>query len=150
VNDKIVKLKVFLTKDFMPDPHRLVLVSGGVAVWTGSVWLSKTGDDSGRVIEWPVKWWCSLLHDSDIVDEEKVTNDAGPAFPQTDLSAYGMGPTPGNQSGMSLFEYYLGQSLNGLLCGKYRSHYDDAQLVKIAAHFADLMVEKALERRKGN
>ena len=46
------------TQDKMPQPHVLVIVAGGCAVWTGSVWLSKTGDTVlGRVIEWPVTWW---------------------------------------------------------------------------------------------
>jgi hypothetical protein len=44
----------------VPEPNRLVIVAGGVALWTGSVWLSKTGDDNCRVITWPVKWWMPL------------------------------------------------------------------------------------------
>ncbi len=48
------------TDQRIPDPHRIVIVPGGIAVWTGSVWLSKTGDDSNRVIEWPVRYWMPL------------------------------------------------------------------------------------------
>jgi hypothetical protein len=48
---------IHLTSEKMPEPHRLVLVSGGIATWTGSVWLSMTAQDAYRPIEWPVKWW---------------------------------------------------------------------------------------------
>ncbi len=48
------------TCDLKPLPHQLVVVAGGVAVWTGSIWLSKTGDDNDRVIQWPVKWWMPM------------------------------------------------------------------------------------------
>lgn len=36
-------------------------------------------------------------------------NDGGSAFPQNDLSAYGMGPYQGNNSGMSLRDWFAGQ-----------------------------------------
>ena len=48
---------VHRTRDRMPEPHQTVLVAGGLALWTGSVWLSMTGNDSYRVLEWPVQWW---------------------------------------------------------------------------------------------
>lgn len=37
-------------------------------------------------------------------------NDGGPAFPQTDLSAYGMGPNEDGNSGMSLRDWFAGQA----------------------------------------
>ena len=59
-------IHVNLTKDSMPTRHQTVIVAGGLAVWTGSVWLSKTGDDSGTIITWPVKWWTPLIQMTDI------------------------------------------------------------------------------------
>jgi hypothetical protein len=42
------------TRDRMPDPHIIVEVEGGRAIWTGSYWISM---QTNRVIEWPVIWW---------------------------------------------------------------------------------------------
>ena len=58
--------------DLMPEPHQMVIVSGGLAVWTGSVWLSKTGDSSGRVIQRQVKWWMPIIDDLTIKHAKKV------------------------------------------------------------------------------
>lgn len=56
--------------------------------------------------------------------------DGGPAFPQHDLSGYGMGPAmrgfvPGDEmsgryevEGMSLRDWFAGQALGGLLAGR--------------------------------
>lgn len=66
VNHPCVTRELRFTKDRMPEPHQIVIVSGGLACWTGSVWLSKTGDDNCRVIRWDVKWWIPLIHDEDI------------------------------------------------------------------------------------
>ncbi len=33
-------------------------------------------------------------------------NDGGPAFPQNDLAAYGIGPSEGGNGGMSLRDYF--------------------------------------------
>jgi hypothetical protein len=41
--------------------------------------------------------------------------DGGPAFPQTDLTAYGMGPAETNNGGMSLRDWFAGQALAGLM-----------------------------------
>ena len=49
------------TSERMPEPNGVVIVEGGLATWTGSVWLSKTGNDSGRVIQWPVTYWTLLI-----------------------------------------------------------------------------------------
>ena len=47
-------------------------------------------------------------------------NDGGPAFPQNDLSAYGMGPSETSNSGMTAREWFAGQALPGVmaLCAK--------------------------------
>ena len=37
--------------------------------------------------------------------------DGGPAFPQNDLSAYGMGPSEHGNGGMSLRDWFAGQAL---------------------------------------
>lgn len=41
--------------------------------------------------------------------------DGGPAFPQNDLSGYGMGPAEKNNGGMSLRDWFAGQALAGML-----------------------------------
>ena len=38
-------------------------------------------------------------------------NEGGPAFPQNDLSGYGMGPALTNNGGMSLRDWFAGQAL---------------------------------------
>lgn len=47
-------------KKEMPEPFRTVIVGGGLASWTGRKWLSQTGADSGRIIQWNVTHWCAL------------------------------------------------------------------------------------------
>lgn len=44
--------------------------------------------------------------------------DGGPAFPQSDLSSYGMGPSEINNGGMSLRDWFSGQALAGVLASK--------------------------------
>lgn len=41
-------------------------------------------------------------------------NDGGPAFPQPDLSAQGIGPNDRGMEGMALRDYFAGQALAGL------------------------------------
>ena len=43
-----------------PEPNISVLVHGGLASWDGLVWKTQTGEDSGRVIQWPVMWWAEI------------------------------------------------------------------------------------------
>lgn len=38
-----------------------------------------------------------------------------PAFPQSDLSAYGMGPLEKGNGGMTLRDWFAGQALTGLM-----------------------------------
>lgn len=40
-------------------------------------------------------------------------NNGGPAFPQNDLSGYGMGPAGYGNGGMSLRDWFAGQVLAG-------------------------------------
>ena len=42
-------------------------------------------------------------------------NDGGPAFPQHDLSGYGMGPAECNNGGMTLRDWFAGQVLAGMM-----------------------------------
>jgi hypothetical protein len=48
-------------------------------------------------------------------DDPHHPSDGGAAFPQSDLSAYGMGPSVGSQSGMSLRDWFAGQAIQGCL-----------------------------------
>ena len=41
-------------------------------------------------------------------------NDGGPAFPQPDLSAQGIGPNDRGMEGMTLRDYFAGQALAGM------------------------------------
>lgn len=47
-----------------------------------------------------------------ISDTEKL-NYGGPAFPQNDLSSYGMGPAEFNNVGMTLRDWFAGQAASG-------------------------------------
>lgn len=46
---------------------------------------------------------------------DTVAMGGGPAFPQSDLTAYGMGPSDGNNSGMSLRDYLAARAMQGLV-----------------------------------
>ena len=43
--------------------------------------------------------------------------DGGPAFPQNDLSSYGMGPSEIGNGGMTLRDWFAGQALAGIASG---------------------------------
>lgn len=64
-----VLVELYFTKDRMPEPHQLVIVDGGIAVWTGSVWLTKTHNDN-RVIEWRVGWWMPIPSQNDLIENQ--------------------------------------------------------------------------------
>lgn len=49
------------TSEQLPEPYRIVLVDYGIAFWTGTEWLSASGDDSGRPIKWSVLYWSPLI-----------------------------------------------------------------------------------------
>jgi hypothetical protein len=61
-------------------------------------------------------------------------NDGGPAFPQNDLSGYGMGPAERNNGGMSLRDWFAGQALAGIMAGVGASTWegDAANAYKVA------------------
>lgn len=49
------------TEDVLPEPGKIVLVKGGVATCSyEGVWYTETGEDFGRPIAWPVKYWAEL------------------------------------------------------------------------------------------
>jgi uncharacterized protein YodC (DUF2158 family) len=48
--------------------------------------------------------------------------DGGPAFPQNDLSAYGMGPSEVQSQGMSLRDWFAGQALAGMMAAQSVPH----------------------------
>lgn len=45
---------------------------------------------------------------------ERDADGGGPAFPQSDLSGYGMGPCATQNQGMSLRDWFAGQALSGI------------------------------------
>jgi hypothetical protein len=48
-------------EDKMPEPGRLVIVEGGVAVFSKwGVWITMTDRDSGKPIQWDVTHWMPL------------------------------------------------------------------------------------------
>lgn len=55
----ILELEAFATVDKRPEPHKHVIVQGGLAVFDGHQWLSAVHDGCRymRPIEWPVLWW---------------------------------------------------------------------------------------------
>ena len=54
-------LEIYFTRDRMPEINVLVYVAGGLAKWTGHVWLSMTAQSAYCDITWPVKWWAYVL-----------------------------------------------------------------------------------------
>lgn len=82
-------------------------------------------------------------------------NTGGPAFPQNDLSGYGMGPAERNNGGMTLRDWFAGQALaNPAICtgevanrtldewfGRYRANISRAEIVvRQALEYADAML----------
>jgi hypothetical protein len=45
---------------------------------------------------------------------DDTQQDGGPAFPQHDLSAYGIGPCEDGNTGMTLRDWFAGQALAGV------------------------------------
>jgi hypothetical protein len=70
-------------------------------------------------------------------------DNGGPAFPQNDLSSYGMGPAECNSGGMTLRDWFAGQVLAGLLVNS-----NDAYTPKMAAEDAYRYADAMLEARK--
>ncbi len=58
-----VSIPIYHTAECMPPEWTVVLVEGGVAKWTGRLWLSMMDKDQ-RAIGWPITWWSPLLQES--------------------------------------------------------------------------------------
>lgn len=56
------EITIYLTSEQMPEPHVMVIVEGGVAMWDGYRWVSLVLESSHRVIQWPVLWWMPVMH----------------------------------------------------------------------------------------
>lgn len=76
-------------------------------------------------------------------------NDGGPAFPQPDLSGYGMGPRADENgmyqvAGMTLRDWFAGQALvewsSTLTRGIGTDEIQKARIAKICYQFADAMI----------
>lgn len=86
------------------------------------------------------------MPDTRTVEEKPVekAKDGGPAFPQSDLSQYDIGPSEHGNAGMSLRDYFAGQALAGIL-----SHKVECTMIETAEwayDYADAML-KAREDR---
>jgi len=55
------------TKDRNPDNDDLVLVYGGVARFILDHWITETGSDAGRTVQWEVTHWAPLPY-PDVMD----------------------------------------------------------------------------------
>lgn len=49
--------------------------------------------------------------------------DGGPAFPQNDLSSYGMGPSEIGNGGMTLRDWFAGRALNAIITDTLSPQY---------------------------
>lgn len=47
-------------RDMLPGEGRLVIVGGGIAEYRGGVWITQTGCDAGREIQWRVTHWMPI------------------------------------------------------------------------------------------
>ncbi len=57
-------IEIVLTKDRFPKEYETVIVDGGIAMWNGTIWTTRTGT-TGIPIAWPVLWWTPLLYLND-------------------------------------------------------------------------------------
>jgi hypothetical protein len=67
-------------------------------------------------------------------------NDGGPAFPQNDLSSYGMGPEGCNNGGMTLRDWFAGQALGVMLQAPETAGETTADIAQAAYVMADAMI----------
>ena len=88
--------------------------------------------------------------DKHTMSDAKRVDDGGAAFPQSDLSGYGMGPSDGPQGGMSLRDWFAGQALAGLLAGGLGDTipHDDVTAGQQAADFSYGYADAMLRARK--
>lgn len=59
-------ITVYKPSEKMPERWKTVLVAGGVAVWTGTEWRSRTGVPDERPIAWQVQWWADAPDELEI------------------------------------------------------------------------------------
>ena len=69
------------TSDRLPEPWITVLVAGGIAYHNpeSNTWHSRTGNDTGKIIEWPVKHWAELPSPYDLPEEIDITKTIYPS-----------------------------------------------------------------------
>ena len=74
-------------------------------------------------------------------------NDGGPAFPQHDLSGYGMGPAECNNGGMTLRDWFAGQIVGALIsCPEddfqiFVEEHGTGSVTRLSYAIADKMLE---------
>jgi hypothetical protein len=81
---------------------------------------------------------------------EAVQDDGGPAFPQNDLSGYGMGPAEVGNGGISARDYFAGRAMQAIFEGPRGSTigYCDSQWMTRVADKSYEMADAMLARRK--
>lgn len=77
--------------------------------------------------------------DKRTMSDARVDN-GGPAFPQSDLSAYGIGPHDGPQAGMSLRDWFAGQALAGSCANPGLAPMSEDELAQACYAQADAML----------
>jgi hypothetical protein len=70
-------------------------------------------------------------------------HNGGPAFPQNDLSSYGMGPAECNNGGMTLRDWFAGQAMAAELVawGNSSTEGHEINIARRAFAMADAMLE---------
>jgi len=76
-------------------------------------------------------------------------DDGGPAFPQNDLSSYGMGPAETGNGGMTLRDWFAGQAMQAVITGRWA--HDTAGIPSEAEIAADayLQADAMIAARNG-
>lgn len=75
------KMEWIKTSDRLPEPWITVLVAGGIAYHNpeSNTWHSRTGNDTGKIIEWPVNDWAVLPSPYDLPEEIDITKTMYPS-----------------------------------------------------------------------
>lgn len=123
------------TSDRLPEPWITVLVAGGIAYHNpeANTWHSRTGNDTGKIIEWPVNDWAVLPSPYDLPEEIDITKTMYPSdMMQYDSPPFAgtLPPTPTNTTAQAMVRCMA--SLIRALSVFYRdSDGGDAELQKI-------------------